>query len=144
MNRILHVVVNEACGEELLRLSRRELRASSFVGVLRTSGEDEDGSVWIELDPSVLHTDTDHTPDQTLLVQRLDSEVQYLRQQLEQANERDREQQRQIIAALTSRIRELPAATSAHEGESEEPTAPVQHETSQPDIRPWWRGLFGE
>ncbi len=50
----------------------------------------------------------------TRLVQRLISEVQYLRQQLEQTNERDREQ-RWIIAALTSRVPDLPADT-------EEPT----------------------
>src|SRR5215212_7984327 len=29
--------LNESCGEELLRLGRRDLRASSFVGLLRTS-----------------------------------------------------------------------------------------------------------
>ncbi len=52
----------------------------------------------------------DQTPETRLIVERLDSmlsakqeEITYLRRQLNEANERDRENRR-IIAALTQRI----------------------------------------
>ncbi len=100
--------------------------------------------------------DADRTTDQALIVQRLDSEVQHLRQQLEQANERDRENRR-IIAALTSRIPELTAAPEP--SSSSEPTG--SPETASTDAgmvdvgdrgtapqegterRSWWRRVFG-
>ncbi len=43
--------LNESCGEELLRLGRRELRASSFVGVLRTSSSTIQILPKIDFDP---------------------------------------------------------------------------------------------
>src|SRR5215217_5092047 len=84
---------------ELLGISVEAVRQRIRRGTLR-SEKDEDGSVWIDLDPSVQHTDTDQTSDQTLLLQRLDSEVQYLRQQLEQSHERESEMRRLLAAAL--------------------------------------------
>src|SRR5918997_6043758 len=68
---------------------------------------DEDGRVWVLLDidqyaASKVH-DTDQYPDAGALISAKDETIAALREQLEQANERDRENRR-IIAALTSRI----------------------------------------
>jgi hypothetical protein len=57
--------------------------------------------------------------DTTALISAKDETIAALREQLEQANERDRENRR-IIAALTSRIPELPAAASPASEEPEE------------------------
>jgi hypothetical protein len=72
-----------------------------------------------------------------------------LERQLEQANERDRENRR-IIAALTSRIPELEAPQEASEpphdadepqgGGQPRPAAPGAQEGAR---RPWWRRVFG-
>jgi hypothetical protein len=62
-----------------------------------------------------------------------------LREQLEAEREANRENRR-IIAALTSRIPELPAAPSQEPSEAPE-TATEQPERVEP--RPWWRRMFG-
>ena len=69
--------------------------------------------------------------DTSRLVENLEDAVAHLRRQLEQANERDRENRR-IIAALTTRIPELPS-TREHDGpsdESESPLLPAEGEGS--------------
>jgi len=75
--------------------------------------------------------------------------IRTLQEQLEQANERDRENRR-IIAALTSRIpaieapqeaRESPETVEeASEGREPRPTTGSSQEGVQ---RPWWRRVFG-
>jgi excisionase family DNA binding protein len=107
------------------------------------------GTVYVLFDT---RQDADRTTGQALIVARLDSEVAYLRQQLEQANERDRENRR-IIAALTQRIPELPPApepsSSSDERESPETATPdtgrgsVPGRGEAPQHRPWWRRVFG-
>ena len=73
-----------------------------------------------------------------------------LREQLAQANERDRENRR-IIAALTSRI---PAIEAPQEPRESSETGAEKPETAQPrsdalaperpvEGRPWWRRVFG-
>ena len=69
--------------------------------------------------------------DTSRLVENLEDEVAHLRRQLEQANERDRENRR-IIVALTTRIPELPPARE-HDGpldESGSPVSPSEDERS--------------
>jgi len=63
------------------------------------------------------------TSDTSRLVENLEDEVANLRRQLDQANERDRENRR-IIAALTTRIPELPPARE-HDDPPDESTSPV-------------------
>jgi hypothetical protein len=63
--------------------------------------------------------DVDTSNDTSRLVDTLEDEVAHLRRQLEQANERDRENRR-IIAALTSRIPELPSGSPPEPRESPE------------------------
>jgi chromosome segregation ATPase len=83
------------------------------------------------------------------LISQMQDRIDSLERQLEQANERDRENRR-IIAALTSRIPELEAASEERESsetveaasDSAEPRsdAPGAQEGAQ---RPWWRRMFG-
>jgi hypothetical protein len=115
---------------------------------------DEDGRVWVILDTdqdaaSKVH-DTDQTQsDATALISAKDETIAALREQLEQANERDRENRR-IIAALTSRIPAIEApteATGAPETTAEEPDRaeprPGTSEAHEGAQRPWWRRWFG-
>jgi excisionase family DNA binding protein len=125
----------------------------------------EGGRVYVYLDASETEQDTDRGRVQDHTAELIAT----LREQLEQANERDRENRR-IIAALTSRIPaiEAPASPEATEQPSEatpqpgrvEPQPAVEgtqaqesHEMhmpeagggprEQPSARPWWRRLFG-
>jgi hypothetical protein len=88
--------------------------------------------------------------DQSERIEDLREQVAYLRDQLEQANERDRENRR-IIAALTSRIPALEApqeatggaetAEEARERAEPHPDTPGAQEGAQ--RRPWWERWFG-
>ena len=78
---------------------------------------DEDGRVWVLLDIDQEATskvqDTDQPQsDVTALISAKDETIAALREQLEEANERDRENRR-IIAALTSRIPAIEAPQEA-------------------------------
>jgi hypothetical protein len=89
---------------------------------------DEEGRVWVLLDTDQYTAskvqDTDRTEsDVAALISAKDETIAALREQLEQANERDRENRR-IIAALTSRIPEL-------EAPQERPGAPETVEAEQ-------------
>jgi len=80
--------------------------------------------------------------------------IESLERQLEQANERDRENRR-IIAALTSRFPELPAPqeppgapetaeSPGRQGRSQESPF-TDEERAQEAVQPrsWWRRVFG-
>ena len=83
------------------------------------------------------------------LIGELRGRIESLERQLEQANERDRENRR-IIAALTSRIPAIEAPQEArespetveNEGERAEPR-PAAGEAQEGVQRPWWRRVFG-
>jgi len=93
--------------------------------------------------------------DQGPLVESLQDQVEYLRDQLRRANERDRENRR-IIAALTQRI---PAIEAPAEMPGQEPPEATTAATEQPgrmepqpsvegahegtERRSWWREFFG-
>jgi hypothetical protein len=82
------------------------------------------------------------TPVLTQMEGRIDS----LECQLEQANERDRENRR-IIAALTQRIPAIEAPESPESpGPSDAPpetSAEAQEPAERPEERRWWRRMFG-
>ncbi len=116
---------------------------------------DNAGTVYVWIDVSEADSrgpsPTGHEPSPDLAgrLQDLREEVAYLREQLQHANERDRENRR-IIAALTSRIpaieapleeRESPE-TVEEEPERAEPRSdvPGPQEGAQ---RPWWRRVLG-
>jgi hypothetical protein len=120
----------------------------------------QDGSVYVLLNASHDRTNTDNTrtnsdndgdntTDLRLTVERLDSEVAFLRSELVTRNEELRRKDH-IIAALTERIPELEAPRERRESdltatESDESSAMPQNEQepkSEPERRSWWRRLF--
>jgi len=128
----------------------------------------DDGRVWVILDTDqdaaskVQDTDQPQS-DVTALISAKDETIAALREQLEEANERDRENRR-IIAALTSRIPAIEAPTEPPGGSEtveEEPERPeprpaaggAQEGTERPQQRrgwlapvdklPWWQYMLG-
>jgi predicted ribosome quality control (RQC) complex YloA/Tae2 family protein len=122
--------------------------------------KDADGRVWILLDTDMLRQDASQdttgqrhdTRDVAPLVEEMRGRIESLERQLEQANERDRENRR-IIAALTSRIPAIEAPQEATEAPSEatpqpgrvEPQPAVESKQAQeaPETvseapRRWW------
>jgi hypothetical protein len=111
----------------------------------------EDGRVYVYLD---LTQDMSHPESQLHrdpLVEGLRGRVRFLEDQLQQSNDRDRENRR-IIAALTSRIPEIEAPASPEAPEApgmatEQPgRVGPQTEVEGPQEgaeRPWWRRMFG-
>jgi hypothetical protein len=132
----------------------------------------EGGRVYVYLDAGVDEgVDDVSYPERDALISELRSHNATLQKQLEQANERDRENRR-IIAALTQRIPAIEAPQEATETPSEatpqpgrvEPQPAVQSTQAQesPEMampeagggplprdqqtaseRPWWRRVFG-
>jgi len=109
-----------------------------------------DGKLYVLLEPAATtDTSTDQEQpvnDRSRLVDTLESEITHLRRQLEQANERDRENRR-IIAALTQRIPELEPAIDVTPESRESPTTSSEEqgngESPETEKRSWWRRFFG-
>ncbi len=104
-----------------------------------------DNSVYVEIDnaePTHNTHNTDHTAEHTLLVETLQEQVAHLRQELAHAHESNRELRR-LLAALTTRIPELPAPDTTHAHEPTEGTpAPATTTTEEPQRQSWFRRLF--
>ena len=111
--------------------------------------------VWIDVPEEAARrgpSETSHEPSagQAERIEDLREQVAYLREQLEEANERDRENRR-IIAALTSRIPaiEAPQETSEsaetveEEPERAEEPHPATGGAQEPAWRRWRRRWFG-
>jgi hypothetical protein len=136
-----------------LGISPEAVRNRLSRGTLRSVKES--GTVYV-----LLETDrTRHTGDipndipsdtPQVLVVEMRGRIESLERQLEQANERDRENRR-IIAALTSRIPAIEApseAPGAPKATAEEPERaatphPDRVEAQEGAQRPWWRRWFG-
>src|SRR5215211_6871562 len=106
------------------------------------SEKDEDGTVYIWVDSGV---PDGLTPTQAHL-DSLQEQINYLREHLDRAEERDRENRR-IIAALTQRIPAIEESSetrgtpeSASEGGNSTSTPPEQEEASQ--SRSWLHRFF--
>ena len=107
--------------------------------------------VWLDAAPDATQDaaqDTYRDASQDALLSAKDETITALREQLAQANERDRENRR-IIAALTARIPAIEApqeASGAADTVEEEP----ERAEPRPDApgaqvgvqRPWWRRMF--
>src|SRR5215212_8193454 len=110
----------------------------------------ENGETYVYVDPSATAEDpSGDTSGQEQVVEVLRDQVEHLREQLDRAEERDRENRR-IIAALTQRIPELEAPSEPRESPetpSEEyyGTSPEEAEDSlqRRSERSWWRRFFG-
>jgi hypothetical protein len=122
----------------------------------KLEAEHEAGAVYVWIDapdeddrrgPSA--TGQRPSDDQSKRIEDLREQVAYLRDQLEQANERDRENRR-IIAALTSRIPAIEAPQEASREAAETVEEAPERAEPQPDRveaqegvqRPWWRRVF--
>jgi hypothetical protein len=148
-SRTIRVSVEEAA--TLLGIEKGSVKKRVQRGKLH-SEKDASGQTWVYLDESETVQDRSQGPSETYrdeLVEELRSRVRFLEDQLEQANERDRENRR-IVAALTSRIPELEAPqerpggseTVEQEPEGAEPR-PDTPGTQEGVRRPWWRRVFG-
>ncbi len=85
----------------------------------------------------------DRTDDVSQLVLRLEDEVTFLRGELKTRAE-ELAEMRRIVAALTSRIPELPAASPQRSPESGESNTTVNgDQASEPKTGSWWRRVFG-
>jgi gas vesicle protein len=112
----------------------------------------EGGTVYVLIDRDMARPIDDMSSDISgELIDTLKEQNAYLRDQLQQERDANRENRR-IIAALTSRIPELeapadrpPEATRAPTGGAEEAARgevpPEPQGAAQP--RPWWRRVFG-
>lgn len=93
--------------------------------------------------------DNDWAHAQTLIIGRLESEVEFLREELRSAHEQARRKDH-IIAALTEHIPELEAVytpsqkpENGPESASEEPSmGEAPEKQKEPKKRPWWRRLI--
>jgi excisionase family DNA binding protein len=79
---------------------------------------------------------------QDALLGAKDETIAALREQLAQANERDRENRR-IIAALTARIPAIEAPETVEEASEGAEPHPSTEEAQEGPQRPWWRRMFG-
>ena len=106
--------VTVADAARLLGLSAEAVRIRIKRGTL--ASEKVEGTVYVILDPDptrpnyepTTNQTTDPTTDQTVLVEVLHEQVAYLREQLDQEREANRENRR-IIAGLVQRVPELEA-----------------------------------
>jgi hypothetical protein len=138
---------------EVLGITEGAVRSRIKRGTLPTTKES--GTVYVLLGGGTSQANqapntgvpADQSPE---LLEALRDQIRDLREQLGQANERDRENRR-IIAALTSRIPAIEAPQEGSEAPSEATEQPGRvgpqtevegaQEPAQP--RPWWRRMFG-
>jgi hypothetical protein len=132
-----------------LGISPEAVRNRLSRGTLKSVKESGTVYVLLETDRTRHAGDIPSDTPQALVVE-MRGRIESLERQLEQANERDRENRR-IIAALTSRI---PAIEAPQEPRESSETGAEKPETAQPrsdalaperpvEGRPWWRRVFG-
>jgi len=106
--------------------------------------ERADGRVYVYLDSDQTESGSDVNVESTSLIFEMQARIELLERQLEQANERDRENRRLLAAAL-ERIPPQLEAPSEPAGASSDATEGVTN-TPAPEEprRSWWRRMFGE
>jgi hypothetical protein len=153
--RTNRVTVAEAA--QLLGLSAEAVRMRIKRSTL--ASEKVEGTVYVLLESNPTRTNDSQlgnqtadqtevlTTDQTALVEALQSEVQFLREELQRREETHTEENRRkdtIIAQLTQRIPELEPASEPQESPE---TASVGAEGVEVPLaeerRSWWRQFFG-
>jgi hypothetical protein len=105
-----------------------------------------------EQSPNTAQTTDRATSDTTALISAKDETIALLRQQLE-AERQSSAELRRIVAALTSRIPELPSASPQEPVEAPEtdtesrveptPSEPTEGPMAEGAQRSWWRRVFG-
>ena len=133
---------------EILEISSGAVRSRLSRGTLQSVREG--GTVYVLL-PADMQRDADRDADgmstdmPSSLFDQMRGQIESLERQLEQANERDRENRR-IIAVLTSRIPAIEAPQEAPGGPETDAEEPEVNPPQQPEAatsRPWWRRLLG-
>jgi hypothetical protein len=130
-----------------LGISAEAVRMRIKRGTLRS--ERRDGRVFVVLGPDRPTERTLEGPGESgALTSQMQARIESLEHQLEEANERDRENRR-IIAALTSRIPAIEAPQEAAEDAEtvEETPERAEHRPDAPRPqegarRPWWKRVF--
>ena len=124
----------------MLNLSAEAVRSRVQRGTLDSIKID--GAVYVLLDADQMRPSAVRTDDQTPLIQSLQALVDslqdqtaYLREQLDQERKANLENRR-IIAALTQRLPQLPEPPESPESEPQELP-------ELPGSRPWWRRKSG-
>jgi hypothetical protein len=148
-NDISRYTVPEAA--QALGISPEAVRNRLSRGTLKSVKEA--GTVYVLLETDRTRHTGDRPNDRSTdtppgLVDQMQARIDSLERQLEQANERDRENRR-IIAALTSRI---PAIEAPQEPQASPETVEDEAERAEPHPdtlrpqegvqRPWWRRVF--
>ncbi len=140
------VTIAEAAG--ILGISKDAVRMRVQRDTLRhEKGEDGRVYVFLNADANADPNAVTNAAGRDEFVEELRDRVRFLEDQLQQANERDRENRR-IVAALTSRIPELEAPQEPREspespGPARTPTDADEGPQEGAQWRSWWRRIFG-
>jgi DNA-binding Lrp family transcriptional regulator len=137
----------EAVRSRIKRGTLRSVKEGSTVYVLlaadRTTDQTRPGEDQTPPEP-------DRTSDQTALLEHLEAEISYLREQLDaerQARTEERRRADTVIAQLTSRIPQIEAPQEPqNQAESAEPRSGRGTGAEEPERatqRPWWRKWLG-
>ena len=134
------VTVAEAA--QRLGVKEQTIRKRITRGTLR-SDKDEDGRVHVYIP----HTSEDIDEDETApdaLVDSLQDQIVYLRDQLD-AERRANEQNRRLLAAALERIPAIEPSAPQNEPESAAPRSDMGTPPEEPETateRPWWRRMW--
>src|SRR5919199_5173152 len=154
--RLDRLTVAEAA--ERLGVKEQAVRKRIARGTLHST-KDEDGRVYVYIDPSDTDTkleeennSTSNSADSYTLIGSLEEQVAFLRREVEDWKEEARRKDT-IIMSLTQRVPELEPASeqrestaSATEGEGSTHVSPTRtRETSEvrETLPSWWRRVFG-
>jgi hypothetical protein len=117
-----------------------------FVLLDTDTSQDQSNREKRPVDHTLGHRLNDTSNDTSRLVDALEDEVAHLRRQLDQANERDRENRR-IIAGLVQRVPELEAVPEQRESPvivaDNSGNGTSKDDQGAPQRRSWWRRFFG-
>jgi excisionase family DNA binding protein len=139
------LTVQEAA--EVLNTSVDAVRMRVRRGSLE-SEKDPDGRVYVWVDEDSSETKPRLDGEPSALISAKDETIRVLTEQLE-AERRANEENRRIVAALTSRIPDLEAPASpeppggSHEEGSERPRDTAEFPVRGSLTRPWWRRALG-
>ena len=101
-----------------------------------------DGRVYVYLDGDQTESGPDVEVESTALISEMNARIELLERQLEQANERDRENRRLLAAALERIPPQLEAPQTSEDapGRPAEPSEGVQPHPEE--STPWWRRIL--
>ena len=131
----------------LLGLSVEAIRKRAERGKL-ASVKGEDGTRYILLDEDQTKTGLRPNNDQTELVESLQDQIEFLREELRRREEEHQEETRRKDHLLAAALERIPALEEASSKKRESPVAPTggngSGEAPPDEENPsWWRRLFG-